>query len=280
MLERAPSQEVRRGSFARGRRKPRARHVPIVQGSRRFVRVRAPEARLADGCARASEARVAGGCCSRVSGARSANGCSKGVWRAGMRGEDTVGCASPPFANSLADRRTANRRWISRVDENRQQSSDFRIGSLRVHVKPPLARTRLRNFGQNSLRSGASEPPPTRPPVVRGLPRSQRSQRSFALLSGPTRPIPTPVQQRPHRRCGRRETHAHSFVARIAPLDIVELGRRERMFHVKHPSTICENEGTSAITYVLATRAGAASTTRRPARARGQGSACGPPRPR
>ena len=148
MLERAPSQEVRRGSSARERRKPRARHVPIVQGSRRFVR------------ARASEARVAGGCCSRVSGARSANGCSKGVWRAGMRGEDTVGCASPPFANSLADRRTANRRWISRVGENRQQSSDFRIGSLRAHVKPPLARTRLRNFGQNSLRSGASEPPP------------------------------------------------------------------------------------------------------------------------
>lgn len=160
MLERAPSQEVRGGSFARERRKPRARHVPIIQGSRRFVRARAPEARLADGCARASEARVAGGCCSRVSGARSANGCSKGVWRAGMRGEDTVGCASPPFANSLADRRTANRRWISRVGENRQQSSDFRIGSLRAHVKPPLARTRLRNFGQNSLRSGASEPPP------------------------------------------------------------------------------------------------------------------------
>ena len=169
MLERAPSQEVRRGSFARGRRKPRARHVPIVQGSRRFVRVRAPEARLADGCARASEARVAGGCCSRVSGARSANGCSKGVWRAGMRGEDTVGCASPPFANSLADRRTANRRWISRVGENRQQSSDFRIGSLRAHVKPPLARTRLQNFGQNSLRSGASEPPLASPPGGRGF---------------------------------------------------------------------------------------------------------------
>lgn len=73
MLERAPSQEVRRGSFARGRRKPRARHVPIVQGSRRFVRVRAPEARLADGC-------------SRVPGARSAGGCSRGVWCAGMRG--------------------------------------------------------------------------------------------------------------------------------------------------------------------------------------------------
>ena len=86
MLERAPSQEVRGGSFARERRKPRARHVPIVQGSRRFVRARASEARLAGGCARASEARVAGGCCSRVSGARSANGCSRGVWRAGMRG--------------------------------------------------------------------------------------------------------------------------------------------------------------------------------------------------
>lgn len=73
MLERAPSQEVRRGSFARGRRKPRARHVPIVQGSRRFVRARAPEARLAGGC-------------SRVPGARSAGGCSRGVWCAGMRG--------------------------------------------------------------------------------------------------------------------------------------------------------------------------------------------------
>ena len=105
--------------------------------------------------------------------------------------EGAAECASPPFANSLADRRTANRRWISRVGENRQQSSDFRIGSLRAHVKPPLARTRLRNFGHNSLRSGASEPPPTRPPVGRGLPRSQRSQRGFALLSGPTQPIPT-----------------------------------------------------------------------------------------
>lgn len=191
MLERAPSQEVRRGSSARERRKPRARHVPIVQGSRRFVRVRAPEARLADGCARASEARVAGGCCSRVSGARSANGCSKGVWRAGMRGEDTVGCASLPFANSLAGRRIANRRRTSRASKNRRQSGDLRVGSLRAHVKPPLARTRLRHFGQNSLRSGASEPPPTRPPVGRGLPRSQRSQRGFALLSGPTQPIPT-----------------------------------------------------------------------------------------
>ena len=73
MLERAPSQEVRGGSFARERRKPRARHVPIVQGSRRFVRARAPEARLAGGC-------------SRVPGARSAGGCSRGVWCAGMRG--------------------------------------------------------------------------------------------------------------------------------------------------------------------------------------------------
>ena len=73
MLERAPSQEVRRGSSARERRKPRARHVPIVQGSRRFVRARAPEARLAGGC-------------SRVPGARSAGGCSRGVWCAGMRG--------------------------------------------------------------------------------------------------------------------------------------------------------------------------------------------------
>lgn len=73
MLERAPSQEVRGGSFARERRKPRARHVPIIQGSRRFVRARAPEARLAGGC-------------SRVPGARSAGGCSRGVWCAGMRG--------------------------------------------------------------------------------------------------------------------------------------------------------------------------------------------------
>ena len=73
MLERAPSQEVRGGSSARERRKPRARHVPIIQGSRRFVRARAPEARLAGGC-------------SKVSGARSAGGCSRGVWCAGMRG--------------------------------------------------------------------------------------------------------------------------------------------------------------------------------------------------
>lgn len=195
MLERAPSQEVRRGSFARGRRKPRARHVPIVQGSRRFVRVRAPEARLADGCARASEARVAGGCCSRVSGARSANGCSKGVWRAGMRGEDTVGCASPPFANSLADRRTANRRRTSRASKNRRQSGDLRVGSPRAHVEPRWRERACRISGKTPCGQALRSPPP-RPPVGRELPRSRRSQRGFALLSGPIRPIPT---------CRRRE---------------------------------------------------------------------------
>lgn len=120
MLERAPSQEVRGGSFARERRKPRARHVPIVQGSRRFVRARASEARLAGGCSRASG--------QRLREERLARGHARRRRREGAR--------RPPFANSLADRRIANRRRTSRASKNRRQSGDLRVGSPRAHVEP------------------------------------------------------------------------------------------------------------------------------------------------
>lgn len=130
----------------RGCRKPRARHVPIVQGSRRLVHARASEARLAGGCSRASG--------QRLREERLARGHARRRHRGGAR--------RPPFANSLAGRQIANRRRTSRASKNRRQSGDLRVGSLRAHVKPPLARTRLRDFGQNPLRSGASEPPSTR----------------------------------------------------------------------------------------------------------------------
>ena len=130
----SPSSRVRGGSSVRGRRKP---DWPAV-----VQRCRVPDRPTA------------------VQGVFGARACAV---------EGAAECASPPFANSLAGRRIANRRRTSRARKHRRQSGDLRVGSLRAHVKPPLARTRLRHFGQNSLRSGASEPPLASPPGGRGF---------------------------------------------------------------------------------------------------------------
>lgn len=181
MLERAPSQEVRGGSFARERRKPRARHVPIVQGSRRFVR------------ARASEARLAGGCCSRVSGARSANGCSRGVWRAGMRGGRRRGVRDDHPSRThlpVGESRTGDGpRGRAKTDGNLvifasgryalMSNRRWRERACGISGKTPCGQAlRSPRPAYSSARwTRTSEP--------------RRSRRGFALLSGPTRPIPT-----------------------------------------------------------------------------------------
>lgn len=156
MLERAPSQEVRRGSSTRGRRKPRARHVPIVQGSRRFVRARASEARLAGGCSRASDARSASGC-SRASGQRLRE---ERLARGHARRRHRGGARRPPFANSLADRRIANRRRTSRASKNRRQSGDLRVGSPRAHVEPRWRERACRISGKTPCGQALRSPPP------------------------------------------------------------------------------------------------------------------------
>ena len=179
MLERAPSQEVRRGSFARERRKPRARHVPIVQGSRRFVR------------ARASEARLAGGCCSRVSGARSANGCSRGVWRAGMRGGRRRGVRDDHPSRThlpVGESRTGDGpRGRAKTDGNLVifASGRYALMSNRRWRERACGISGKTPCGQ-ALRSPRS---PAHP--AGGASEPRRSRRGFALLSGPTRPIPT-----------------------------------------------------------------------------------------
>ena len=178
MLERAPSQEVRRGSSARERRKPRARPVPIIQGSRRFVRARAPEARLAGGC-------------SRVPGARSAGGCSRGVWCAGMRGgrrrrvrDDHPSRTHLPIGESRTGDGSRGRA---------KTGSNLVIFALGRYVFMSNRRWRERACGISgktpcgqALRSPRS---PAHP--AGGTSEPRRSQRGFALLSGPTQPIPT-----------------------------------------------------------------------------------------
>ena len=181
MLERAPSQEVRRGSSARERRKPRARHVPIVQGSRRFVR------------ARASEARLAGGCCSRVSGARSANGCSRGVWRAGMRGGRRRGVRDDHPSRThlpIGESRTG--------DGSRGRAktgSNLVIFALGRYVFMSNRRWRERACGISGKTPCGQALRSPRPAYSSArwtrTSEPRRSRRGFALLSGPTRPIPT-----------------------------------------------------------------------------------------
>lgn len=178
MLERAPSQEVRGGSFARERRKPRARHVPIVQGSRRFVRARASEARLAGGC-------------SKVSGARSANGCSRGVWRAGMRGGRRRGVRDDHPSRThlpVGESRTGDGpRGRAKTDGNLVifASGRYALMSNRRWRERACGISGKTPCGQ-ALRSPRS---PAHPAGRASEPR--RSRRGFALLSGPTRPIPT-----------------------------------------------------------------------------------------
>ena len=181
MLERAPSQEVRGGSFARERRKPRARHVPIIQGSRRFVRARAPEARLA------------GGCCSRVSGARSANGCSRGVWRAGMRGGRRRGVRDDHPSRThlpIGESRTG--------DGSRGRAktgSNLVIFALGRYVFMSNRRWRERACGISGKTPCGQALRSPRPAYSSArwtrTSEPRRSRRGFALLSGPTRPIPT-----------------------------------------------------------------------------------------
>ena len=181
MLERAPSQEVRGGSFARERRKPRARHVPIIQGSRRFVR------------ARASEARLAGGCCSRVSGARSANGCSRGVWRAGLRGGRRRGVRDDhPSRTHLP---VGESRTGDGPRGRAKTGSNLVIFALGRYVFMSNRRWRERACGISGKTPCGQALRSPRPAYSSArwtrTSEPRRSRRGFALLSGPTRPIPT-----------------------------------------------------------------------------------------
>lgn len=180
MLERAPSQEVRGGSFARERRKPRARHVPIIQGSRRFVRARAPEARLAGGC-------------SRVPGARSAGGCSRGVWCAGMRGgrrrrvrDDHPSRTHLPIGESRTGDGSRGRA---------KTGSNLVFFALGRYVFMSNRRWRERACGISGKTPCGQALRSPRPAYSSArwtrTSEPRRSRRGFALLSGPTRPIPT-----------------------------------------------------------------------------------------